>query len=427
MRAESARGVLLVALVAGVLAVPAERLVAAPEGAAVGVVTLDRKTTTARFASLGPEALRVVPKGASAVTIPLDSIREARFSPEAIAPPPYPRLRVSLVGGEEIVAEYWSPAEEGITLRGPGIGELTVPFDLVRTMVTVPTDAGPCHDPAEIHGPKPGSDVAYLGSGDEIRGTVSEAAAEGLVLELERGQRRTILWADLLVAQMENPAPPPPKGALVEVETADGSRLLSEAASGDEATGITLTLRSDGKTRVVVPLAAVSVLRFSGGRFAYASDLPFESAYTHYNGERLDAASVAFLANWYRVRADRHADGCPLRMNGVGYRHGFSAHSRSGITLRLGKAWKTFEADFGIDDGAKSRATGAPGGNVDARILGDGKVLWEATGVKGGEAPRVAGPVDVAGVDVLVLVVDFGQGQNELDRAVWGSPILVRK
>jgi hypothetical protein len=64
---------------------------------------------------------------------------------------------------------------------------------------------------------------------------------------------------------------------------------------------------------------------------------------------------------------------------------------------------------------------------VDARVLGDGKTLWEATGVRGGVAPVVVGPLDVSGVDVLVLVVDYGQGRNELDRAVWGSPILVRK
>jgi hypothetical protein len=65
-------------------------------------------------------------------------------------------------------------------------------------------------------------------------------------------------------------------------------------------------------------------------------------------------------------------------------------------------------------------------GDVDAKVLGDEKVLWEAKGVKGGEPARKVGPLDVSGVKVLVLEVDFGAGMNVNDHADWLDPILVR-
>ena len=66
-------------------------------------------------------------------------------------------------------------------------------------------------------------------------------------------------------------------------------------------------------------------------------------------------------------------------------------------------------------------------GNVDASVVGDGKVLWERKGVtlKGG--PQQLGPLKIEGVAVLELVVDFGKNGANVDLASWVNPILVRK
>ena len=62
-----------------------------------------------------------------------------------------------------------------------------------------------------------------------------------------------------------------------------------------------------------------------------------------------------------------------------------------------------------------------------ARVLVDGKPVWTSAGsVRGGEAARVVGPLDVSGAKSLVLEVDFGEGQHQMDRADWVDPVLVR-
>jgi alpha-galactosidase len=124
------------------------------------------------------------------------------------------------------------------------------------------------------------------------------------------------------------------------------------------------------------------------------------------------------------TRVDVLPRGCPLTVGGVVYRHGFSAHAKSEITIPLGKAYTRFEAKFAIDDFAKQNDMH---GDVVARITADGKQVWTSGGhVKGGEPARAVGPIDVTGVSELVLETDFGDGFNVNDWADWLDPLLVR-
>ena len=94
--------------------------------------------------------------------------------------------------------------------------------------------------------------------------------------------------------------------------------------------------------------------------------------------------------------------------------------------MPLRKAFTSFDCRFGIDDEAVARSEG-PRGDVTARVLADGREVWTSGGsVRGGDAPRAVGPIDVTGVDVLTLEVDFGKEQHQMDRADWADPLLVR-
>ena len=65
-------------------------------------------------------------------------------------------------------------------------------------------------------------------------------------------------------------------------------------------------------------------------------------------------------------------------------------------------------------------------------IRGDGKVLWEAKGIRGGQKARFTGNLDVRGVKELVLVADLGKDlvtgmrSTTFDYVNWGEPILVK-
>ena len=134
------------------------------------------------------------------------------------------------------------------------------------------------------------------------------------------------------------------------------------------------------------------------------------------------------MERWVGLRVNRRSGGGPLRLGGARYRFGFGANSHSRIELPLDGAYKSFRAAFGIDDSVLLKSTSEKDrGNVDARVLGDGKVLWEAKGVEAGQKPRTVGPLDVSGVKTLVLEFDFGKHGATFDRGNWVDPVLVRK
>ena len=84
--------------------------------------------------------------------------------------------------------------------------------------------------------------------------------------------------------------------------------------------------------------------------------------------------------------------------------------------------------DLSIDDEVfDEEGAGEKRGNLEARVLGDGKVLWKASDARAGQPALRVGPLDVSGVKQLVLEVDFGKELMMLDRADWVDPILVRK
>jgi hypothetical protein len=230
-----------------------------------------------------------------------------------------------------------------------------------------------------------------------------------------------VSWADLVVAHLDVESLPPATGLLAEVETLSGSRIQATRLTGDAKT---LRITSRAGVEMEAPLVGVRVVRWKGGRFVYASDLPYRSKLEVYYGD--GAVPSEHYEPWYGARTDRTAERCPLRVGGVTYRHGIAVHAKSTVTVPLERAFATFETGFGIDDETLEAAEG-PRGDVTARVLVDGKEVWSSGGsVKGGEEARKIGPLDVRGAQSLVLEVDFGAGQHENDRADWVDPILVK-
>jgi hypothetical protein len=409
--------VLLVALSGGVSDVPAAE--AAPGKGVVAVVPVRGAAVEGEFVSLGEAGVRLA--GASAPHA-LDALREVRFAADG----PLPELaagvglRVVLKGGEVVRGVFASGSETGIDVKAPDLPAVSLSFDVVRRIEAEAAHRGPCSEPARERPPRPGTDVAYLKSGDVFPGTVLSADSEGIVVEASRGRTTRVAWRDLVVAHLDNPALPPPAGLVAEVDTVGGSRLVATAVAGDSKT-LSVTLRSGSK--VDVPAASVRTIRWSGGSFVYASDLPFTSKFTPYVA---DPQIEAYLERLYGARADRTPEGCPLRIAGTTYRHGIAVHSKSAVTIPLGKAYARFECRFGIDDELLSRSEG-PKGDVTARVVADGKEVWSSGGsVRGGEPARTVGPIDLTGVESLVLEVDFGNELHQGDRADWADPVLLR-
>lgn len=405
------------------------RAPAAPEGAVtVEVAPLEGPAVQGRLVALDGTAAALT-TAAGNRTFPLATVRRlTRLDAAQRTLASRDHLRVTLTGGEVLLGTLHPSATGGsaesadaLVLQTPDLGRVSLLLEVVASVVAVSADAGPCFEPEHGYPPRE-DDVVYARSGDAITGIVLGVGAEGIEVETAvRGRTRKVAWNDLLVMHLQNDPPPPPNALRIEIETVEGSRLEAggDIEAGDEA--LTFALRSSPGTRVQVPWRAIRVVRPSGGAFVYASRLPFESELVWYY--RDDEREHGYLERWFPARVNRRPSGCPLRLAGQTYRHGFAVHSHSTVTIETGKTWKRFESLFGVDD----EALAVPqGGVVDARVLGDGKILWEARNVRAGEVPRRVGPLDVSGVESLVLEVDFGAELHVRDYGTWADPLLFR-
>lgn len=424
LHALSRRGLLL-GLATLLAAAPAPSL-ASSEASLVEAVALDGSVTRGALSALGSRVTLSV--DGAARTLEVAALREMRTvtSPARVV---VDRLRVTLVGGEVLLAESWGPAPDGIELASAALGKVLVPLDALRCLEPLPARAGPCHEPAARFPRAEGRDRAALAGGDELTGTLLAIEAQGPAFEVERGRERKVAWPDLLVAQLDNPAPPPREGMVTEVETSTGDLLHSLTQVTGDGDALVVPLASDAAIAVRVPLGHVREVRWHGGAHPCvdATTLPFEAVTRPLLEPPAGSLAADFLARERGVRVGRRPRGCPLRLDGVSYARGLAVHSGSTVTLPLAGRFARFEALVGIDDEAEEEGRGrveVPG-DVDVRVLGDGKVLWEAKGVKGLESARKVA-LDVRGVQSLVLAVDWGGHDDVLDRVTWARPLLVR-
>ncbi len=108
----------------------------------------------------------------------------------------------------------------------------------------------------------------------------------------------------------------------------------------------------------------------------------------------------------------------PLSVQYAFYRYGIGTHANSRMDFDIGKHFKKFLTDYGIDTeaGAKGTAT--------FEIYGDGKKLFAGEKIGRFDLPRHI-EVDISGVKTLGLVTtDAGDGIND-DHTDWLNPLLV--
>ncbi len=208
-------------------------------------------------------------------------------------------------------------------------------------------------------------------------------ADEDRTIEIERV--RAILLAG---------SQPPAEAPTGVVTLTDGSRVAFTSLTLDEE-GMA-ALQSPILGELELKQTQVVAVEWFSERLVYLGELA-PSEVTEY-GQLLDTQS-------YRV--DRSVSGKALTLDGVAYDVGLGVHSYSELSWQLDGQYVTFAALVGIDDSVRPR------GNVTLTLLGDGAELDEPITVTGeGEAQIVR--VDLTGVDVLTIRVDFGTDELEV-------------
>ncbi|XAL98636.1 NPCBM/NEW2 domain-containing protein [Phycisphaeraceae bacterium D3-23] len=166
---------------------------------------------------------------------------------------------------------------------------------------------------------------------------------------------------------------------------------------------------ADGAEPITLPRADVFMIRNELGRVLDMTAIAPTAV-----------EEVPFFNHVIPYRTNTAFDGQTIRLyDGNEYARGFAVHSRNRLHYRLDGAYTRFTAGVGLlkPDGRL--------GNVTARVIGDGKVLWEQANIDA-DAGKVEVDADLTGIERLILEVDFGEGQNVGDRAAWVDPQLIR-
>ncbi len=189
------------------------------------------------------------------------------------------------------------------------------------------------------------------------------------------------------------------------------ARRVEISPSGDQ-----LEVESLAGVHVSLPLQAVADIEFAASGLVFLSDLKADSSqWTHYFGRE---TSLPSLERLYRPRSNTALDNGPLVLDGVSYKRGLALHSRTEMTYRLAEPFKRFQALAGIDDRLR------PQGNVDLKILGDDRILFQAA-IAGTDPSQ---PIDVSlqGVKSLTIVVDFGSDLDVGDHLILAEAKLLK-
>jgi hypothetical protein len=110
-------------------------------------------------------------------------------------------------------------------------------------------------------------------------------------------------------------------------------------------------------------------------------------------------------------------DGHPITIGGETFTSGLGTHAPSVVTVNLAGGCTGFEADVGVDD----EVGGV--GSVQFQVWGDGKKLFDS-GVVRGTQGAVGAYANVAGVQIMKLIVLDGGDGVDSDHADWGNARL---
>jgi hypothetical protein len=253
-------------------------------------------------------------------------------------------------------------------------------------------------------------DAVELANGDRVEGHV-EGFHEGRLrvntslgpLAIDPTRVR-----GLVMARGEAPSPPErgdAAGIQASVETLDGERVTGEWLS---LSATDIRLKPAWGAEIVLPVERATRLSVLNGRLTFLSDLhPAEVQETPYFDEPRP------------FQVDHSQGGRALRLGGRIFSRGLGVHSRSLLTYALAGSFKTFAATIGVDSEVGN------GGSVIFRVMGDERPLFESPVIRGGDPPVLVS-VDVSGVLLLRLEVDYADHGDLADHADWAEARLLK-
>lgn len=379
---------------------------------------IDGEPFAAELLELSKSELKLAPADLSAASkrVPLANLLAwGELAPAAQRP-----TVVLRQGSRLIVAPAWSLegslryADGAFTLRQTLLADARIERALVSTVwfeaVRDPVVFAPAiREAAQYDGP---ADRLWLANGDAFTGTLEQIergqltfAVEGQALSFALGEVVAVKLAEEPVAKKSSPP--------LAIGLRDGGLLLAEAATLEInnrltvrlSDQLTLTGRREGAVTLVQPLGSIA----AGRRVTYLSDLrPLDYRHTPY-----------FDVPW-GYRQDINLTGRPLEVAGRRWLKGLAMHSAARLVHRVELGARQFASEIAVEPPQSTDS--AAMGSVVFRVFvaRDGRFSpgYESPIVRYGDPP-IAVSVDIAGAQAIALTVDYADGGDAGDHAVW--------
>jgi len=194
-------------------------------------------------------------------------------------------------------------------------------------------------------------------------------------------------------------------GKSARVALRRGGDFSAAIAAADQST---LSMTASFGAALKLPWESIDRIDFRSNKIEFVSDL-----------KPAHAVSRGFFGRTWPWKANQALYGGPLKIGDETFTRGLAVHSRSELAYDLAEPFHEFRATIGIDDSTQKN------GNVIFRVRGDDKTLFDSGPVKSGDAPREIA-VPLTEVRRLTLEVDYGDGLDIGDWAVWGQARLIR-
>lgn len=387
----------------------------------VTVESLTGTRYTGRLLELHPEVVIDLQDAAESagdvVRVAWTEVARLSHHTDENAPPtttsPRAPLRFELSDGSTVFGRVLGAEDVGFRIRFDEQREAVLTKSMLRTIVStdVSTAARDVLDEqraAHARQARPDNanlqDRAIVARGEQamaLRGSVGQIMPNALQFAWN-GRQLDLPWARVVGVIFARPSP---RNAPCKVFLHDETVLAGEVIGGSSQS---VVLRSSIFGNTVLPWSRVAEIVVANERLVFLSDL-----------QQMAYEFEPFLFKRWAFARDKTLFGKPIRLRGEAYGKGITMHSRSRLSYRLPADASQFAASVGIVDDMEQR------GCVSARVLADGRVLWEANAIRGGAEPLNL-LLDVNGVRELTLVVDYGDGLDLSDHLAWAMARIIR-
>lgn len=370
-------------------------------------VRLDGTTIEGSWAGC-PDGKRLsIDTGTKELHVAIDDLLYADFDSEPT--PPSGQAVFELSDGGQLRGHLVGAAEEAIVVT-TGLGEhKDLPFAALAGILL--TDAAAYARAHELYisaldDRLPGKDVLITRSAGDpkaVRGALERLDPNSASFLF--GGRSRELATDRIYGVVFAAGVGPSVRFPVTLRLTDGTVFSAQVLDSADKT---LRVRASTGWEVSLPAGRIAHLESHSKRLIYVSDL-----------DPVTESGDGLLHRPWPMRRDRSVSAGPMTLQGRRFEKGLGVHSRTDLVYQLDGDYQTLAGTVGIDDAVRPR------GSVVFRVLGDGVLLWESGLVRGKDDPRDI-VVDVSGVKMMTLQVDYGDELDWADHADWAGLRLIR-